>query len=229
MAHGVTMGVFSLESPNLAPAADEQEPEGLRLLAANVAETIALSPSNITLREPLKEQSIRDVLTGLYNRRFMEESLAREEARALPNNVPLGLIMLDVDHFKLFNGNHGHEVGDEVLKDLGAMLKSRSRKEDMACRYGGEEFLLILPGARKSDALARTEDLRKTVQNRLKVKTAAGESLGAAISRGVSSLPEDGESADDALKLADEALLLAKQGGRNRVAGADAPAPVHGE
>ena len=161
IAHGAAVGVLSLESLNGEFATSEEDINDLILLATNLAEMIALSLSNISLRESLREQSIRDPLTGLYNRRFMEESLTREEARAVRDQKPLSLIMMDVDYFKRFNDQYGHDVGDKVLEKLGAVLLSHSRRDDVACRYGGEEFLLILPGAKKSHALERAEHLRE--------------------------------------------------------------------
>lgn len=125
---------------------DEYNPQNIDLLKSfmkQVVKLYALSLSNIRLRSRLKEQSILDPLTGLYNRRHMEINLKRELSRAVRNESPLGIIMLDIDHFKNFNDSYGHEAGDEVLRKLGILIKSIVRKEDIACRYGGEEFLII--------------------------------------------------------------------------------------
>lgn len=130
----------------------------------------------------------------------------------------MGLIMLDVDHFKNFNDSHGHETGDELLSALGKLLRSHSRTEDIACRYGGEEFLLILPGASTEVTARRAEELRVLVQDTLRINAAGGQQLTVTISLGVACFPEHGDSAEHVLVLADQALYQAKQAGRNRVA-----------
>jgi diguanylate cyclase (GGDEF)-like protein len=116
-----------------------------KALAETVAEHIALALGNLKLREKLQIQNIRDPLTGLFNRRYLEESLAREIYCAERKQQRLGIIMLDVDHFKRFNDTFGHEAGDLLLQELGNFLQTSIRKSDIACRYGGEEFLLMLP------------------------------------------------------------------------------------
>ena len=114
-------------------------------LARTLAEHISLALANLKLRENLRHQAIRDVLTGLFNRRYLQETLEREIHRSQRQQTSLGVIMLDVDNFKIFNDTYGHEAGDRLLAVLGRYLKSSIRTEDIACRYGGEEFTLILP------------------------------------------------------------------------------------
>ena len=116
-------------------------------MVKTLAEHLALAVANLKLRETLRTQSIRDPLTGLFNRRYMEESLERELRRTIRKKLPLALLMVDVDHFKHFNDTFGHEAGDEILRELARLFQSRLRAEDIACRYGGEEFVLILPDA----------------------------------------------------------------------------------
>src|SRR5262249_22718936 len=127
--------------------------------AGSFAEYIALALANLKLREELREQALRDPLTGLYNRRYMEECLDRELHRAHRKQSPIGVIMLDLDHFKAFNDNHGHAVGDAVLRAVGTFLANQIRGGDIACRYGGEEFLLILPEANLHSTVNRAQEL----------------------------------------------------------------------
>jgi diguanylate cyclase (GGDEF)-like protein/PAS domain S-box-containing protein len=185
-------------------------------LARTVADTIALALANLTLRETLRQQSIRDPLTGLFNRRYMEETLARELARVTRTQHSLGIIMLDIDHFKHFNDTYGHTAGDTVLRELGGLLQANVRKEDIACRYGGEEFLLILPGTSLDMALQRAEQLRKKATEMRLVNEGQGlERM--TLSAGGAIFPVHGTSADILIRSADAALYAAKQEGRNRV------------
>jgi diguanylate cyclase (GGDEF)-like protein len=127
----------------------------------SIASHISISISNIKLRETLLQQSIRDVLTGLFNRRYMEETLARELKRAERENKPVGLIMFDIDHFKQLNDTAGHDSGDALLRDLGAYLNRITRGGDIICRYGGDEFLAVLPGASRENAGLFAEKIRR--------------------------------------------------------------------
>ncbi|HXJ92682.1 MAG TPA: diguanylate cyclase [Terriglobia bacterium] len=179
----------------------------------------------VAAREALRVQAIRDPLTGLFNRRYMGEALERELRRAEHGGQPLSMIMLDVDHFKRFNDTSGHQAGDDLLIHIGSLLQARTRREDIACRYGGEEFLLILPGAPLEAALRRAEELRRqiresTVEHR-------GQSLGGiSVSAGVACFPEHGTSADGLLRAADMTLYRAKELGRDRVEACERPAPM---
>ena len=228
IAHGKVTGLihFQFEDGALDNSRQEREKarESFEQLAMTLADHIALSLANLRLRESLKDQSIRDALTGLYNRRHMEESLAREFSRAERHGQPVSLIMFDVDHFKRFNDEHGHEAGDLVLKELAAMLERSTRGEDIACRYGGEEFLVIMPGAPVDFAEKRAEELRLKVQDSLLVRQ--GEKrLGVTISLGVAGYPEHAADMDDALAKVDQALYAAKEAGRNKVVVAPAREP----
>jgi diguanylate cyclase (GGDEF)-like protein len=129
-------------------------------VAASLAEQVGLAVANIRLREALRAQSVRDPLTGLYNRRYLDETLEREIRRSARSDQPVSILMLDVDHFKRFNDTYGHDAGDMVLRDTGTLLTASIRSEDFACRFGGEEFVVVLPTATLEVAQARAERLR---------------------------------------------------------------------
>jgi diguanylate cyclase (GGDEF)-like protein len=220
MAQGEALGLLHLLGHEEEPVRPEELRKSLseskQRLAVTVAGHIALSLANLRLREVLRNQSIRDPLSGLFNRRYMEESLERELHRAARKQRPLGLILLDLDHFKLVNDTYGHEAGDGLLREVGFFLQSRTRREDIACRYGGEEFLLILPEASLESTRQRAEQLRQDYKN-LTVHR-RGRSVGAVtVSLGVAVFPEHGSSATALLRAADAALYCAKTEGRDRV------------
>lgn len=206
VALGETLGMLHLWDDVPPPPA----------LAQGVAERLALALANLRLRETLRSQSIRDPLTGLFNRRYMEESLDREIRRAMRGHEAVAVIMVDVDHFKSFNDDYGHEAGDLLLRDLGALFKANLRGGDIACRYGGEEFVLILPEASIATARHRAGQIRAAASH-LSV-THRGQVLRpATLSMGVAAFPEHGDARESLLAAADEALYAAKNGGRNRV------------
>ena len=177
----------------------------------------------LRLRDALLVQAMHDPLTGLYNRRYMEEWLRHELYRARRHGRPVGIVMFDVDHFKAVNDRLGHEAGDMVLRELAAVARRAARASDVVCRYGGEEFVLLMPEASAADAGRKAEELRSAVALlRLEFQ---GRSVGPlAISLGVSGFPSHGHDADTVLRCADEALYAAKDGGRNRVVTAPLPA-----
>lgn len=181
-----------------------------------VAEQLSMALSNLSLRERLRLQSIREPLTGLFNRRYLEESATREIARCARRQLPLSLMMLDIDHFKAFNDVHGHAGGDALLAQFGKLLQEHSRGEDIACRYGGEEFTLILPEAGIDSALQRAQAIRAAVE-KMRVQYLGRELPQVTVSIGVATFPEDGDSPERLLHAADEALYRAKHNGRNRV------------
>jgi diguanylate cyclase (GGDEF)-like protein/PAS domain S-box-containing protein len=220
MAQGDALGVLHVQiSPiggHPADSAREDLTASKQQLAVSLAEHLALALANLRLRETLRVQSIRDPLTGLFNRRYLEESLERELRRAARNKRTLGTIMLDLDDFKTYNDTFGHEAGDTLLRELGNFLKSNIRGEDIACRYGGEEFALILPEASIEGTRQRAEQLREGVKH-LEVQH-RGQSLGGVtLSVGVAMFPEHGTTTDDILRAADAALYQAKATGRDRV------------
>ena len=192
-------------------------------LAQTIAEQAALALSNAKLRQVLRDQSIKDPLTGLYNRRYMEETLSRELARSDRNKKPLSLIMVDLDHFKRINDTHGHPAGDAVLRAAGRCLGGAVRESDVACRFGGEEFVLILPDCPPEAAIAKANELCESV--RLLRFIESGEAVQITASFGVASYPADGVEAQGLVQAADAALYQAKTSGRNRVVAAGQPAP----
>jgi diguanylate cyclase (GGDEF)-like protein/PAS domain S-box-containing protein len=220
IAQGEVMGLFHLQC-GTPEGCHSQETlrrvmDAKQRLAVAVTDHIALALANLNLRETLRSQSIRDPLTGLFNRRFMEESLDRELSLARRQGVSLAIIMLDIDHFKHFNDTHGHDAGDLLLSEIGILLKSSVRAEDIACRYGGEEFIIILPGAPKEIAVNRAELIRNHVKT-IKVFY-QGKNLGpVSVSLGVALYDEHGTTAAAVLKAADTALYQAKNQGRDQV------------
>jgi diguanylate cyclase (GGDEF)-like protein len=182
------------------------------------AETLRARLGQIeALQEELREQAIRDPLTGMYNRRYLDETLERELGRAQREGYPVSLVMIDVDRFKSVNDTFGHATGDSVLRVIGDRLRAETRLGDMACRLGGDEFLVLLPNTAAEAAHARAEYWRRTIEDA--VNTAAG-GLGysnTTISLGVASFPRNGHTAHDVLAAADAAVYAAKAAGRNRV------------
>jgi diguanylate cyclase (GGDEF)-like protein len=164
----------------------------------------------------LKQQAIRDGLTGLHNRRYLDETLPRELQRAERQKQPVGIIMLDIDHFKRFNDTYGHDAGDTLLRAVGAVLQEHTRGDDIVCRYGGEEFMLVLPGASLAATQQRAEELRTEVQA-LMVEHGGQALAQVTVSLGVAGFPAHGTTADSLIRAADQALYQAKRGGRNRV------------
>lgn len=216
--HGL-LHLHGLARPGSADAPELENDR--RQLLHSAAEHISLAIANLKLQEHLRQQSIRDILTGLYNRRHMEEALLREAARADRQKLPCSILMLDVDHFKKFNDSYGHQAGDALLRGLGSFLQTHVRGEDVACRYGGEEFILILPGADPENALRRGEQIRAGVADSLKVAYEADVLPQVTISLGLATYPLHAQTAADAVKAADVALYRAKRAGRNRVAVSD--------
>ncbi|HTT23909.1 MAG TPA: GGDEF domain-containing protein [Candidatus Sulfotelmatobacter sp.] len=183
---------------------------------ATFAAQVGLSVANIRLREALRAQSTKDPLTGLYNRRYLQEMLEREIRRATRAEQPLGILMLDLDPFKNFNDTYGHEAGDAVLREAGSFLVRSVRAEDFVCRYGGEEFVVVLPTADFRAAEARAERIRTKLRELVVMHN--GRSLGLiTASIGVAALPNHGTSEKDLLEAADAALYRAKREGRDRV------------
>jgi diguanylate cyclase (GGDEF)-like protein len=222
VAQGNSLGVLYVSSERLADEAPCGLNQAKQRLADTVAAQLGLGLSNVQLREILRSQSIHDPLTGLFNRRYMVETLERELHRARRTGNPLALLMVDVDGFKQQNDAFGHDAGDAILAELAALLQRSLRKEDVACRYGGEEFVLVLPDAAMESGARRAEQLRDAVR-RMRVPH-QGSLLGPiTVSIGVAAFPDHGSDAASLLKSADTALYEAKKAGRDRVTLASPP------
>jgi diguanylate cyclase (GGDEF)-like protein/PAS domain S-box-containing protein len=217
MASGEALGVLHLYSQETFSLEEgERFGQSRRELATAVGEQIALALSNLKLQETLLQQSIRDPLTGLHNRRYFDEALEKEIRRAARKDLSVGVLMMDIDHFRDYNNMHGHDAGDAVLREIAGFVLNSVRNEDIACRYGGEEFVLVLPGITAELAEHRAQQLRNSVKN-LKILH-RGQALGTiTISVGVAVLPQHASNGKNLLLVADKALYEAKQNGRDCV------------
>jgi diguanylate cyclase (GGDEF)-like protein len=203
--------------PEFDAMLDTERPWGV--LGAGLASSLVvflLTAALVSTWSRAHNLSMRDPLTGLFNRRYLEETMDRELTRARRAGESVGVILLDLDHFKRLNDTYGHEAGDYVLNRTGDMLKHATRGGDIACRFGGEEFAVILPGASLETARKRAEAIRAAYEA-LEIDF-AGHSIGPfTLSAGVSCLPPGADDWAPALQRADKALYTAKQAGRNRV------------
>ena len=217
LAQGEMLGILHL----LDGLGKDGKTDGPRMtekskLAKILADNIGLGIANLKLRESMRDLSIRDPLTGLFNRRYMEEALAQELHRTTRNDAQLAVIMIDIDHFKQFNDTFGHDGGDAILRALGELFKKHVRGSDIACRYGGEEFMLILSPSTAEGARQRAEKIRENAG--LLAVNHANRELGAiTLSLGVAIVPDHASAAAAIVKAADVALYQAKRGGRNQV------------
>lgn len=217
LAQGETLGILHL----LDGAANNDQADAARMaekcrLAKILADNIGLGIANLKLRESMRNLSIRDALTGLFNRRYMEEALAQELHRTQRNAAQLAVIMIDIDQFKKFNDNFGHDGGDAILRELGEFFKKHVRGSDIACRYGGEEFILILSPSTAEGARQRAEKIREGA-GLLSVSQASRDLGAITLSLGVAIFPDHASESAALVKTADLALYQAKSGGRNRV------------
>ncbi len=167
------------------------------------------------LQQELREQALRDSLTGLYNRRYLNDALDRELARAKRDRSPLSLLMIDVDHFKKVNDTHGHHFGDQILAQLAILLTTHARGSDIVCRYGGEEFLVLMPGTGEDFARSRAEEIRQ--KSELLIGQMEERVVHVTLSIGIAVYPAHGENWDEVVRKADNALYQSKHEGRNRV------------
>jgi diguanylate cyclase (GGDEF)-like protein/PAS domain S-box-containing protein len=209
---GETLGVLSLMDN---ASRKGKHPLGLHQLAVTVGETIKLALSNLKLRDELRQQAIRDPLTDLFNRRYLEEVLPRDLHQAQRRNAPLCIVMLDLDGFKQFNDSFGHGPGDALLREFGRALREHLRKSDISCRYGGDEFVLVLPDSSIADTQERLEEIRKFLKG-LQIHYGEQTFDMITLSAGIAQIPEHGTSASALLRAADEALYAAKQAGGDR-------------
>jgi diguanylate cyclase (GGDEF)-like protein len=208
IAQGEMLGVLTLTG------ATAISPEN-REIAVAACEQISLAMANLRLQETLRSQSLRDPLTGLFNRRYLDASFEREIQRAERRQLPLSVLLLDIDHFKHFNDTYGHDAGDALLAQFGSMLGRIVRSDDVTCRYGGEEFTILMPEADAAQALQRADEIRAATRS-LEVQH-RGLSLGTVtVSIGVATWDEHGRNPEELLRNADNALYLAKNQGRDR-------------
>jgi diguanylate cyclase (GGDEF)-like protein len=206
------VGVLTLHARDRAAL-----PSAADLFANGFADQLSLTLANLQRQDTLHTRAVRDPLTGLFNRRCMEESLLRELQRAGRGEAEVGVIVIDVDHFKAFNDAWGHSGGDTVLQQLARMMQNLCREEDLVCRYGGEEFLIVMPNASTDVVRSMAEQLRDHARQ-LHVHR-DGELLGPiTISAGTALAPLHGTTLPALIGAADRALYAAKSGGRDRVA-----------
>lgn len=218
LAQGEALGILHFQTTDEHPSLESDTS-----LKNTFAGQVGLSIANIRLREALQTQSIRDPLTGLFNRRYLEEMMGKEARRAVRASYAMGVLILDLDHFKKFNDTYGHEAGDTVLRETAALLTKSVRAEDIVCRFGGEEFVIILPMADLKGSQGRAERIRSKMSELIVLHQ--GQSLGKiSVSIGVAALPDHGTTPKELLELADAALYRAKREGRDRVVVADMPA-----
>ncbi len=220
MGQGAALGFLHLrhidEAHILKSAVSEAIPESKKRLIQTFAEQAALALANLRLRQKLHIQSVHDPLTGLFNRRYLQDSLERELRRSARGKKPLGLIMMDIDRFKKFNDEFGHDAGDKLLVEFGRHMGKQFREYDIPCRYGGEEFMVLMPETPIEIAQKRAEQLRKSMKN-LQLQY-DGEMLGpVSLSLGVAVYPFHGETSENLFRAADAALYQAKADGRNCV------------
>jgi diguanylate cyclase (GGDEF)-like protein len=221
MAQGEMLGILHAES-RAGPVSPVDQ-----ALLQRVAGEVAQALANLRYRDALKRMAIRDPLTGLFNRRYLEEYLAMEITRSMRNQQHLGLVLVDIDHFKAFNDSYGHEAGDEVLCEVGKLFMRHIRDGDAACRYGGEEFVLAMWECPPEAARTRAEALREDVK-KLQVRIGQRALGGITLSAGVAVFPDHGTTAEEVLRAADRALYTAKLAGRDRVCVAGLPTPSEG-
>ena len=218
VAQGETIGVLQIQigAASESTFSNENIQVVLQRTASSAAGQIALSIASLKLREALKDQSIRDPLTGLYNRRFMQESLDRELLRARRTSRPFTVMFIDIDHFKRFNDSFGHDAGDLVLQIFAKTLTNHFRGGDIICRYGGEEFALVLPDSSLKDAERRANDLRVEVK-KLSINHRNTILDPITFSVGLAAFPEHGSTAEELFLVADKCLYDSKTQGRDRI------------
>jgi diguanylate cyclase (GGDEF)-like protein len=213
MALGQVVGVIHLAFDHSANSAD------VVAVVARVAEQIAIALANTRLMKTLEGLAMTDSLTGLHNARFFDAFLEQQLAAAERDGEPLGVIMMDIDHFKQFNDTHGHPAGDEALRAFGRAVRSVLRASDVVARYGGEEFIVALPATGQEETRLVAEKLRQAVEEMV-IEIGPGRYARSSISLGVVATDEQRLDRKGLVAMADAALYRAKEGGRNRVASA---------
>jgi diguanylate cyclase (GGDEF)-like protein len=223
IAQGQATGLLVLSASGTATLSDTPPSSAAtEALAVSVAEHIGLALTNIRIRGSLRDQSIRDPLTGLFNRRYLEETLEREISRSARSSKPIGLMMVDIDNFKQFNDRFGHSGGDALIRELGSLLESLTRVEDAACRYGGDEFVVLLPESPPDVTLLRAEEIRQAAY-RLNVNHDGSILDAFTLTIGVAAYPDHGADAAGLVHAADAAMYRAKHAGGDMVGVAQRP------
>jgi len=212
IAHGETIGLLHV----VPDTQDEDERAQQFQLALLCAEQMSLALANVQMRQELLDQSVRDPLTGLPNRRWYVDAAGRDFARAADKGTPVALISLDVDHFKRFNDNHGHDAGDTVLREIGAAMTDHFPEDTYPCRIGGEEFVVLCASRTCADAAVLAEGFRDVVRD-LSIAHSGGRLPPVTVSAGIAAFPNDGNDLASVSKAADRALYRAKAAGRDRV------------
>jgi diguanylate cyclase (GGDEF)-like protein len=211
MVQGETLGMVCITYPD-----DKKRHQRHQQLAGIVGDAIKLSLSNLKLREKLREQALTDQLTGLGNRHYLEDNLSRELARTLRREDSVCVAMLDLDHFKKFNDTYGHDAGDMLLRKLGELLRKNLRQSDIICRYGGEEFVIVLLDSLLKDVQQRLDKIREMVKE-IKIQRGKEHFGGVSMSIGIVEAHEADWTTRRLLHAADEALYAAKKAGRDRI------------
>lgn len=211
VVQGEMLGLFHLETP---PDMSADQAINWKQKAVTVSEGVKISLSNLKLRELMHSQANHDTLTGLFNRRYLDDTLPRELNQARRKNEPTSVAMLDIDHFKKFNDTFGHEAGDLILRELGHIFKDSLRKSDIACRYGGEEFVIVLFDSTQKESLKRFETIRDQIKNlQLRYRE---QLLGRmTVSIGIAESTDNSMTAQELVTAADKALYAAKRAGRD--------------
>ncbi len=215
MAQNDIYGLLYMEIPEDVFQLNEDH----KLLITAFAELTALALANVRLRENLRYQSIRDALTGLYNRRYLEDALLKQKHQSERSKTSFAILMLDLDHFKKINDTFGHDAGDTALKEVGEILQNEIRAGDVASRYGGEEFVLMLHDIDLGNAEKRADNIRTSI-SKLQLKYGAQEIIPITISIGIAMYPQDSTEVASLIEIADQALYTAKKNGRNRIVSA---------
>jgi diguanylate cyclase (GGDEF)-like protein len=205
------LGLFHLETPE---GMSDDQTVNWKQKALTVSEGVKISLSNLKLRELMHRQANHDALTGLFNRRYLEDTLPRELNQARRKNDPVSIAMLDIDHFKKFNDTYGHEAGDLILRELGHLFKESLRKSDIACRYGGEEFLIVLFDSTQKESLKRFETIRERI-NGLQLRYREQLLGRMTVSIGIAEAIDNNMTAEELVAAADKALYAAKRAGRD--------------
>jgi len=219
LAQNRTIGLLYLQYDQIVADSDKEQfstiDSSLKFIE-NIASHISLAINNIQLRDALRNSSLRDHLTGLYNRLYLDESLPRDMDRANREGTSLAIVMIDLDHFKEINDTYSHEAGDLALKEVAEQLQKNTRKSDIACRFGGDEFLIMFYGTDSDDALSKCQIIQDKV-NKIELFFRNSQLPPLSLSIGIAIYPQDSDQKAGLLSAADKALYSSKQAGRHKI------------